>query len=207
MKVSTPWCISFHSNCMSLCLICFLHYWLHVKQTPWLDKHHGVFGHVLEGMDVMRKLESQETSRSDVPRLPCRTVNCGELPKDSWAVLSCPQDGLVFSIGHFLCLGLLYFVFPWYVFSIFVLEGLKQLSSILLDSHLVSKIALSAKFHTVNHKYWGLNFKILMNLSYQVKLTSWTTVLDEKVLQMTDVIHSVNSYVSLRSLFVTHTKH
>ncbi|ONK67701.1 uncharacterized protein A4U43_C05F2830 [Asparagus officinalis] len=52
-------------------------------KTPWLDKRHVVFGHVLEGMDVVRTLESQETSRSDVPRLPCRIVNCGELPMDS----------------------------------------------------------------------------------------------------------------------------
>lgn len=52
-------------------------------KTPWLDKRHVVFGHVLEGMDAVRKLESQETSRTDVPRLPCRIVNCGELPMDS----------------------------------------------------------------------------------------------------------------------------
>ncbi|KAI4325042.1 hypothetical protein MLD38_030470 [Melastoma candidum] len=51
-------------------------------QTPWLDNRHVVFGHVVDGMDIVRKLESQETSRSDVPRLPCRIVNCGELPLD-----------------------------------------------------------------------------------------------------------------------------
>ncbi|KAF5732037.1 putative peptidyl-prolyl cis-trans isomerase [Tripterygium wilfordii] len=52
-------------------------------KTPWLDNRHVVFGNVIDGIDVVRKLESQETSRSDCPRLPCRIVNCGELPKDS----------------------------------------------------------------------------------------------------------------------------
>ncbi|XP_058082904.1 peptidyl-prolyl cis-trans isomerase A1-like [Magnolia sinica] len=52
-------------------------------KTPWLDKRHVVFGHIIVGMDVVRKLESQETSRMDTPKLPCRIVNCGELPMDS----------------------------------------------------------------------------------------------------------------------------
>ncbi|CAN1353409.1 Peptidyl-prolyl cis-trans isomerase CYP20-3, chloroplastic [Linum perenne] len=49
-------------------------------KTPWLDNRHVVFGNVIEGMDIVRKLEAVETSRSDIPRMPCRIVDCGELP-------------------------------------------------------------------------------------------------------------------------------
>lgn len=55
-----------------------------MMQTPWLDDRHVVFGHVIDGMDVVRTLESQETSRLDIPTKPCRIVKCGELPLDGW---------------------------------------------------------------------------------------------------------------------------
>lgn len=62
-----------------ICVLCFV-----FVQTPWLDNKHVVFGQVIEGMKLVRTLESQETRAMDVPKKGCRIYACGELPLEAW---------------------------------------------------------------------------------------------------------------------------
>ncbi|KAJ7376518.1 hypothetical protein OS493_034254 [Desmophyllum pertusum] len=57
-------------------------FFITLDKTPWLDGKHVVFGKVLEGMDVVRKIESLSTDESDRPTEDVIIADSGSLPVD-----------------------------------------------------------------------------------------------------------------------------
>jgi len=54
-------------------------FFITTKTTPWLDGKHVVFGKVLEGMDIIRKIEASATDGRDRPVKPVKIVNSGTI--------------------------------------------------------------------------------------------------------------------------------
>merc|ERR1719508_651046 len=52
-------------------------FFITVKKTPWLDGRHVVFGKVIEGMDVIRKVELNKTDGRDKPLKEVKVADCG----------------------------------------------------------------------------------------------------------------------------------
>lgn len=53
-------------------------FFLCTAKTSWLDGKHVVFGQVVEGMDLLRTIESCGSS-SGKPAKPVKIVDCGQL--------------------------------------------------------------------------------------------------------------------------------
>merc|ERR1739846_95320 len=52
-------------------------FFITVKKTSWLDGRHVVFGKVVNGMDVIRKVELNKTDGRDKPLKEVKIINCG----------------------------------------------------------------------------------------------------------------------------------
>merc|ERR1712173_8782 len=52
-------------------------FFITTKQTSWLDGRHVVFGKVIGGMDVVRKVENNKTDGRDKPVKEVKIINCG----------------------------------------------------------------------------------------------------------------------------------
>jgi len=51
--------------------------------TSWLDGRHVVFGKVLDGMDIVHKIENAKKGAQDRPELDVVIADCGELPVEA----------------------------------------------------------------------------------------------------------------------------
>lgn len=58
-------------------------FFLTTKKTSWLDGRHVVFGKVLKGMDVVRRVEAGKTDSRDKPDQEVKIADCGiiEVPE------------------------------------------------------------------------------------------------------------------------------
>lgn len=54
-------------------------FFITLKKTPWLDNKHVVFGIIISGFDVVKKIEAVETNESDVPLKSVTISRCGLL--------------------------------------------------------------------------------------------------------------------------------
>jgi len=54
-------------------------FFLTTVKTAWLDGKHVVFGRVVEGMDVVSKIEGTRTDSQDRPLAPVVIADCGQL--------------------------------------------------------------------------------------------------------------------------------
>ena len=54
-------------------------FFITTQPAPHLDNLHVVFGEVISGQEVIKKVEHQPTNEKSRPYNPCSIANCGEL--------------------------------------------------------------------------------------------------------------------------------
>ena len=54
-----------------------------MKDTPWLNGKHVVFGQVIKGMEVVKEVEAVETDGQDKPKVTVVIENCGEIKEET----------------------------------------------------------------------------------------------------------------------------
>ena len=47
-------------------------FFITVAETPWLDKHHAIFGKVIEGYEVVEAISKADRDRNDKPMQPIK---------------------------------------------------------------------------------------------------------------------------------------
>ena len=58
-------------------------FFITLKDCPWLNGKHVVFGQVLKGMDVVKEVEAVETDGQDKPKISVVIENCGEIKEEN----------------------------------------------------------------------------------------------------------------------------
>ncbi|XP_037541427.1 probable inactive peptidyl-prolyl cis-trans isomerase-like 6 [Nematolebias whitei] len=53
-------------------------FYITLQPTPWMDKKHVAFGQVIEGVDILRKLDEAPTC-NERPKYECKVTACGVL--------------------------------------------------------------------------------------------------------------------------------